>query len=230
MRDWYAKNKDKAKEKRTKEFYAKRAISVRKSIHRSPEAFIRHLYHHISKYSRFKRKKGTINPAALIMELDYDYLLSLYKKQKGLSAISGIKMDHQFNKLTTMSVDRIDSSKGYIPGNVQLVCQWENLAKKQFSNKEMFETLLQIDQSFIRRKLISERFANKPELLAELKDRLENDEIVTEGRGWGDEVGPLSCDPVVSGEHGESELLTHRRSGVHEPVRFLESIFGDRQT
>jgi hypothetical protein len=37
----------------------------------------------------------------------------------------------------TVSVDRIDSSKGYVPGNVQLVCKWVNLAKQDYSNDDM---------------------------------------------------------------------------------------------
>ena len=54
-------------------------------------------------------------------------LVRLYHKHSGLCAISGIKMTHvsygtrgkyPFN----ISLDRIDSSKGYIEGNVQLVC------------------------------------------------------------------------------------------------------------
>jgi hypothetical protein len=46
-------------------------------------------------------------------------------------------MDHVFNSLKTVSVDRIDSSEGYVPNNVQLVCKWVNLAKQDHTNADM---------------------------------------------------------------------------------------------
>ncbi len=36
-----------------------------------------------------------------------------------------------------MSIDRIDSSKGYVPGNVQLVCKFVNLGKSGHSQVEV---------------------------------------------------------------------------------------------
>ena len=35
------------------------------------------------------------------------------------------------------SIDRIDSSKGYVRGNVQIVCNWYNLAKHELSETEV---------------------------------------------------------------------------------------------
>ncbi len=35
------------------------------------------------------------------------------------------------------SIDRIDSSKGYVRGNVQIVCNWYNLAKHELPETEM---------------------------------------------------------------------------------------------
>ena len=54
MKEWKEKNKDKLKEYRsTPEFKKKRQKSVRKSLQKSPEAFIRGLVHHITKYSNY---------------------------------------------------------------------------------------------------------------------------------------------------------------------------------
>ena len=36
------------------------------------------------------------------------------------------------------SIDRIDSSKGYTPDNVQLISTWVNRAKNNLSEKEFF--------------------------------------------------------------------------------------------
>lgn len=67
------------------------------------------------------------------------HLWALWDKQKGLCAITGIRMDHKRNTLYTVSIDRIDSSIGYIDGNVQLVCKAINLAKSTYSNAEIIE-------------------------------------------------------------------------------------------
>ena len=72
-----------------------------------------------------KRKDRSIS-----VEITHEYLIELYEKQKGLCAVSGIEMTHLSyatkdtrNKYPhNISLDRIDSSKGYVPGNVQLVC------------------------------------------------------------------------------------------------------------
>lgn len=73
--------------------------------------------------------------------LDIDYLWNLFKQQSGLCAYSGQKLVFSKNDTdfghgkTTASVDRIDSSKGYIEGNVQWVHKDVNFMKYQFSHE-----------------------------------------------------------------------------------------------
>jgi hypothetical protein len=53
----------------------------------------------------------------------------LWEKQKGLCALTGIPMTYKFYEgrvNTNLSVDRIDSAKGYSKDNVQLVCMAAN--------------------------------------------------------------------------------------------------------
>lgn len=147
------KNIDRLTENK-KQYYqdnkAKVQQSVRKSQQRSPEAFLLYLTHHITKYSNYKKAKGKkLNKAALEVKIDCDYLLDLYRKQKGRCAILDIPMTHVFNNLRSMSVDRIDSDKGYVPGNVQLVTQFVNMAKKHYSNDDVNDVLCE----FIARRL-----------------------------------------------------------------------------
>ena len=79
------------------------------------------------------------------MDIDEDHLKSIWT---GFCAISNvpIEMKHYKNKtfLTTASLDRIDSSKGYIKGNVQFVAYGMNLAKNNFTDDELksFITLI----------------------------------------------------------------------------------------
>ena len=135
----------------------KRIASVRKAVQRSPEAFIRHLMHHIQKQSNYKRrpdnrlgrnmkgsKIGGSNGLLLPVEIDFDYLWNLWETQGGLCALSRLPMVHEFNSLCSISVDRVDSAKGYVPGNVQLVCKWVNLAKQRHSNEEFLGLLAKL--------------------------------------------------------------------------------------
>ena len=116
--------------------------TVRKTIQRSPEAFIRNLMHHITKKCNYRKvKQGKLNPACLDITIDFDYLWGLWETQDGKCALSKLPMVHEFNNLCSISVDRVDSELGYAKGNVQLVCKWVNLAKGSHSNIEFGELL-----------------------------------------------------------------------------------------
>jgi hypothetical protein len=65
-----------------------------------------------------------------ILNIDIDYLLEMYQNQNGKCSISGEELTfHKNNLSTNLSIDRIDSSKGYIKGNIQLVCHYVNIMK-----------------------------------------------------------------------------------------------------
>lgn len=75
-------------------------------------------------------------------DLTMAYLVSLYEKQKGCCAISGRSLSlgsvrtGEYEK-DTLSIDRIDSSRGYIQGNVHLVTLQVNYAKNQGSLEDL---------------------------------------------------------------------------------------------
>ena len=69
-----------------------------------------------------------------------EYLRGMYDAQDGKCAITGIEMTHVrgVDDLSrNISIDRIDSSKGYVHGNVQLVCKIVNLMKHEQSLEEL---------------------------------------------------------------------------------------------
>lgn len=76
-------------------------------------------------------------------ELDVKYLKQLWENQKGICSYTGIKMllpetsAHVVRSPKKASLDRIDSSKEYVRGNVEFVCQAINLAKNAFTREEM---------------------------------------------------------------------------------------------
>jgi hypothetical protein len=85
-------------------------------------------------------------------DLDVAYLKTLWETQGGKCAYTKIQMIlptlssniYQIRSLKKASLDRIDSSKGYIKGNVHFVCLAINLAKKDFTDDEMKTFILEI--------------------------------------------------------------------------------------
>lgn len=74
-----------------------------------------------------KKNKKNVTP---------EYIYHLYKKQKGLSYFFKDELDVTFkNDLLSISVDRIDNSRGYEEGNINLVTRFENMGR----NSNTFE-------------------------------------------------------------------------------------------
>lgn len=74
--------------------------------------------------------------------LSLDFLEKLYYTQQGKCALSGV--DLTFTQgggrcPTNISIDRIDSDKGYETDNVQFVCHRINIMKSEGSKEELLE-------------------------------------------------------------------------------------------
>ena len=66
----------------------------------------------------------------------------LWEKQDGKCALTGMQMTYKFYEgrvNTNLSVDRIDSTKGYSKDNVWLVCMAANQMKNDLSMEEFVE-------------------------------------------------------------------------------------------
>lgn len=118
---------------------------------------------HIERLKTYEKPKGKgirkNNPLAPLKEfirrvqkrkfetdLDVEYLKQLWENQNGLCIYSkvqlilpSIRIKSQY--LYTASLDRIDSSKGYIKGNVQFISIAMNYLKNKMTYLEMLETL-----------------------------------------------------------------------------------------
>jgi hypothetical protein len=67
-------------------------------------------------------------------------LLDLWDDQKGICIYSGVKLVHPNeggNNLNTASLDRIDSTKGYVKGNLQFISIICNQAKNNLIHDDM---------------------------------------------------------------------------------------------
>ena len=111
--------------------YAHRCMSHERSTLPSlvsPKAYIR------NKLATAKRN-STGNRQVLI---DTEYVLGVYEAQEGRCAVTGATMTHQADRpQTNISIDRIDSTKGYIEGNIRLVCATVNFMKNRMTDKEL---------------------------------------------------------------------------------------------
>lgn len=109
--------------------------------------YISRLYYGIN-----DRVKNSKKVNILDSDLTKDDLVNLFKKQEGNCAISGIKMTYVTGKRTGMipdniSVDRIDSSKGYTRDNIQLVCSIVNIMKSNLPLNKLVYYCKQIIQN-----------------------------------------------------------------------------------
>lgn len=86
--------------------------------------------------------KGGAKDRNIEFSITIKYLWDLYIKQDKKCSLTGEQIDFGQSKLDvnrTASLDRIDSSKGYIEGNVQWVTKKVNFAKQTMSQKDFIE-------------------------------------------------------------------------------------------
>lgn len=81
-------------------------------------------YNHVTRERNQKRRKK------LTINITKEYAWDLFIKQKRKCALSGLELRISNGSLNTASIDRIDSSKGYIKGNVQWVHKHINFMKR----------------------------------------------------------------------------------------------------
>lgn len=100
------------------------------------------------------------------MNLDLDYIKQLWESQKGRCAFTGIELttwdSHRYasgrkNQIRLASLDRIDSSKGYVKGNVQFVSSALNLAKSDLGDQEFRQGLKELFEAYASQASLQEQ-------------------------------------------------------------------------
>lgn len=79
-----------------------------------------------------RSKKGRED--AGVNTLTLEQLIKMYKEQKGKCKLSGETLSLQINSPYIISIDRIDSSKGYTIENIQLITKIANQAKSDLDS------------------------------------------------------------------------------------------------
>ena len=90
------------------------------------------------------------------VSIDQTYLMALYDSQEGLCALSNIRMTWATGKTspTSISMDRIDSTKGYIDGNVRLVCVCVNAFRSTMNDDELLKMAKSLVLSMESKKIV----------------------------------------------------------------------------
>ncbi len=117
----------------------------------------KHRYSPEDKHSPFKVFTKRARQTDIIVrygvsDLDVEYLKNIWDLQNGRCGYTGIPMIlpknmgeyNRTHSIKKISLDRIDSSKGYIKGNVHFVCQAINLAKRNLPHSEMISFIREI--------------------------------------------------------------------------------------
>lgn len=87
-------------------------------------------------YTWFSMKQKGGTSRGYQWDLTIEDIWTMYEEQEGVCALSGIPIGWSEKGLTaTASIDRIDSSEGYIKGNVQLVHKDINFMKQQYDQE-----------------------------------------------------------------------------------------------
>jgi hypothetical protein len=94
----------------------------------SPRRFLTDMMAH---YRRSSRKKN------IPFDLDLDFLSNLWQHQNGRCAITGVEMTHIRQDLCGVRIDAIDTDKGFIKGNTQLICDGIKRMKRDMNNKDV---------------------------------------------------------------------------------------------
>ena len=86
------------------------------------------------------------NTRILEHNLTTAYIQDILEKQNYCCAFTGIKLDHKTgkNNLRMASIDRINSKKGYVENNIQIVLNSMNKAKAASTNKQFHDLVKEI--------------------------------------------------------------------------------------
>lgn len=132
-------NKEKIKERlktkyiQNKDYFKKYSAEQYKT---KKEAYKkRHDRWYCTMHGKFCAWKRSAKYRNLEFSITEEYLVSLPQ----ICAYTGQELTFERNKPNTISLDRIDSSKGYIEGNVQFVCTNINYSKSDMSEQEFIE-------------------------------------------------------------------------------------------
>lgn len=109
----------------------------------------------LDEYSPFrffvKKARARSKKKSMTLDITNEFVKTLWEEQNGKCSLTGWDMilpktsegwgddlnEHQ--SIRRASLDRIDSSKGYVEGNVRFVCYMANICKNSYSDSKVLE-------------------------------------------------------------------------------------------
>jgi len=77
---------------------------------------------------RLRVARKNSSKRGVTVEIDENYLISIFDAQNERCAVTGLPMTFDESEYA-ISIDRLDNSKGYVEGNVRLICRQVNLMR-----------------------------------------------------------------------------------------------------
>lgn len=92
----------------------------------------------------FSSIKSRASAKKLGLKITKNYLKTLYNESNMKCAISGLALTLETDAMHKVSFDRIDNNKGYVYGNIQVISQWVNTMKLNYTTEELLEVVAAI--------------------------------------------------------------------------------------
>lgn len=127
--------------KNTHEYYLKNSSSIKRRVSKYNESYFpKYNKNVISRLKSLCTKARNRTKEFNIIDQD---LFDLWEKQNGQCAYTKLPLLATANQFNTLSLDRVDSNKGYVVGNIQLVCTAINKMKQEYA-EEVFILFCQL--------------------------------------------------------------------------------------
>lgn len=99
----------------------------------------------VARVLAYARMHDRSSPSYEPCDLDRDEIETLSVLQDGRCGWTGVRFSTEaLGKLESVSLDRLDASRGYVKGNVMLTCLGANLARNRSSEAEMMDFVARI--------------------------------------------------------------------------------------
>ncbi len=133
--------------KRKKDFYEDGYKLIMSERQESRKPYNRFYHNNMNIFKcRFRTAKQRARKKGFEFDLTLDYLFELYNKQNGICYITGVKLSLEKHHHNTISIDRIDSKKGYVVSNIGICTDFINIAKSNYELDELLNILREIKE------------------------------------------------------------------------------------
>lgn len=119
----------------SRKYYLANTEHIKESARRYGKTYVPKYGRYID--SRLKNLHTKAKGRTKEFSIPLEYMFELWENQNGQCAYTKLPLLATANQFNTVSLDRVDSSKGYVVGNVQLVCAAINKMKQEYT-EELF--------------------------------------------------------------------------------------------